>query len=360
MTADAWECHFKNLYQAKPGDDNILITGLHGNHIYLEFQAKPEYFVQLAHTWEWSLQRNFNRKTIRHLESKVLQTKSCEPSSLCWLVTYFSCVPCFSRAQVSDEWRHCQIIPLYENKSSITDPNKYRGFALLTNLYKLYTNIICRRPYSFVYSLLLTPYKNLNGFILHWLLPSDLPGFTPSRLSNVETVRSRSKMMTPRPLGVPPVENGSTGFVLDSLTWKWSGLERNQTWCGSVIPVWMQTISAQHPQPKLSWLPFLILSLKNLNPIYRTWCQSSLKKPCPTWTKMQSSQCQSDFPPTVTLWVVIRKVITPPIAICYHWLTRNWDNLLQTNRQRYYWSWKHSSTYAPTIGKQHNCYPSPW
>ena len=40
MTADAWECHFKNLYEAKPSDD-ILITKLHGTHDYLEFQANP-------------------------------------------------------------------------------------------------------------------------------------------------------------------------------------------------------------------------------------------------------------------------------------------------------------------------------
>ena len=54
----------------------------------------------------------------------------------------------FSRAQIPDEWRHCQILPLYKNKGSITDPNKYRGIALLTNLYKMYTNIICRRLYA--------------------------------------------------------------------------------------------------------------------------------------------------------------------------------------------------------------------
>ena len=41
LTADAWKYHFKNLYQIKPGDDNILITEPHGNYDYLAFQANP-------------------------------------------------------------------------------------------------------------------------------------------------------------------------------------------------------------------------------------------------------------------------------------------------------------------------------
>ena len=32
VTANAWECHSENLYQAKPGDDNILVTEPHANH----------------------------------------------------------------------------------------------------------------------------------------------------------------------------------------------------------------------------------------------------------------------------------------------------------------------------------------
>ena len=148
VTADARECHFKNLYQAKPGDDNILVTEPHGSHDYLAFQANPNT------SYNWPITENevcdaisaakLNKAPgIDGITNEVLRA----PSIMLTRYLFLLFTVCFSRAQIPDEWRHCQIIPLYKNKGSITDPNKYRGIALLTNLYKMYTNIICRRLY---------------------------------------------------------------------------------------------------------------------------------------------------------------------------------------------------------------------
>ena len=148
VTADAWEYHFKNLYQAKPGDDNILITESHGSHDHLAFQANPN----TSYNWPITENEVCNANSAAKLNkahgidgitNEVLRA----PSIMLTRYLFRLFTVCFFRAQIPDERRHCQIMPLCKNKGSIMDPNKNRGIALLTNLYKMYTNFICRRLY---------------------------------------------------------------------------------------------------------------------------------------------------------------------------------------------------------------------
>ena len=138
VTAVAWECHFKNLYQAKPGDDNILVSEPHVNHDYLAFQANPNT------SYNWPITENEILEALSAaklnkapgtdgITNEVLRA----PSIMLTRYLFLLFTVCFSRAQIRDEWRHCQIIPLYKSKGSNTDPNKFRGIALLTNLYKM-------------------------------------------------------------------------------------------------------------------------------------------------------------------------------------------------------------------------------
>ena len=78
VTADAWEAHFKKLYQAKQGDDNSLTTEFYGNHDYLEFQANPNTSNIGPMTEYEEVMQSQMRNSIRHPESTALQMKSRE------------------------------------------------------------------------------------------------------------------------------------------------------------------------------------------------------------------------------------------------------------------------------------------
>ena len=125
-----------------------MVTEPHENHDYLAFQANPNT------SYKWPITENevceavsaakLNKAPVTHgITNEDLRA----PSIILTRYLFLLFTVCFSRAQIPDEWTHCQITPLNKNKGSITDPSKYRGIALLTNLYKMYTDIICRKLY---------------------------------------------------------------------------------------------------------------------------------------------------------------------------------------------------------------------
>lgn len=60
-----------------------------------------------------------------------------------WWVIYINNI--FNKGKISDTWRTGKMKTLYKGKGCVKDPNMYRGIALMSISYKLYTKILNNR-----------------------------------------------------------------------------------------------------------------------------------------------------------------------------------------------------------------------
>src|SRR5690606_135029 len=68
------------------------------------------------------------------------------------LMTYWNFLfnTCLETGNIPDDWKLSMLKVLYKGKGEMTDPNAYRGIALESTIFKLFTKCVAKRVYAHV------------------------------------------------------------------------------------------------------------------------------------------------------------------------------------------------------------------
>ena len=145
-TVEAFRSHFEMvLNQDRQVDESVLE----------EIQQRPEIPVMAE-----EISRQEVVEAVRHLKSNKAPGEDGIPNEI-WklsdtLVDYLVCMCNYAlEGVVPKEWVDCTIVPIHK-KGSVTDPNNYRGIALLATGGKIFARILTKR-------------------LMQWLVPAVIP-----------------------------------------------------------------------------------------------------------------------------------------------------------------------------------------